>query len=141
MRAFSALNEKYPFCGNYVQKIKILISSWNLIFKLTLNLHRSIVMFTFSVLEWKYAFLANLLQKIKIVISNWNFVFRPIWIYRNQQWCLVLCFRAEILLLGKLGRKNENCCLKLKFNILANLNMQNSIVMLTFFALDPKYPF
>ena len=53
----------------------------------------------------------------------------------------VSCFRPEIPFLWKFGPKNQNCYLRLKFNISAALNMESSIVMLTFTVLDWKYPF
>ena len=51
------------------------------------------------------------------------------------------CFRPETPFSGKFGWAIHNCYFKLKFDISINLNMQNSIVMLTFSALFQKYPF
>ena len=46
-------------------------------------------------------------------------------------------FRLEVLVLGKFGPKNQNSDFELKFCISTNLNMQNSMVMLTFSAFRP----
>ena len=40
-------------------------------------------------------------------------------------------FLPEIIFLGKLGPKNENCQFKLKFGTWTNLNMENSMLMFT----------
>ena len=50
-------------------------------------------------------------------------------------------FWVEIPLLGKFGPKNQNCHFKLKFGTYTNSNMQNSMVMFSFFVFDRKYPF
>ena len=42
---------------------------------------------------------------------------------------------------GKFGPKNQNCQFKVKFGTLTNLNMQNSMVVFTFSALDWKHTF
>ena len=49
-------------------------------------------------------------------------------------------FRLEILFLNKFGPKNQNCQFKVKFDIQPNSNMQNSVVVFTFFVFDRKYP-
>ena len=43
--------------------------------------------------------------------------------------------------LGKFRPKNQNCYFKLRFRTLTNLNMKNSVVMLTFSDLDQKCRF
>ena len=50
------------------------------------------------------------------------------------------CFRRKTPFLCKFGEK-KNCQLKLKFVNWANSNMQNSMVVFTFSALDWKHPF
>ena len=108
------------------------------------------VMLAFSVFDQKYRFWANCVQKIKIVTLSWNLV---VWLieyaefsgdalffsFRPEIPFLVkygdthfFCFRLVTLFLGKFGPKNQNCVFKLKFGILTNLNMQNSMEMLTF---------
>ena len=42
---------------------------------------------------------------------------------------------------GKFGPKNKNCLFDMKLGILANSNMQISMVMFTFSVLDRKKPF
>ena len=57
------------------------------------------------------------------------------------QWCCSLfLFSSGNTFLGKLGPKNQNYQLKLKFGTYANSNMQNSMVMFTFSVYDQKYP-
>ena len=50
-------------------------------------------------------------------------------------------FDHKYLFLGKFGPKNQNCQFQLKFGTQTNLNMQNSMVVFTFSALDQKNPF
>ena len=47
----------------------------------------------------------------------------------------------EVSFLGKFGPKSQNCSFEMKFLIETDLDMQNSIVMVPFFALDEKYTF
>ena len=42
---------------------------------------------------------------------------------------------------GKFGPKNQNCQLKLKLSTLTNSNMQNSMLVFTFYVFHPEYPF
>ena len=50
-------------------------------------------------------------------------------------------FRLELPFLHKFGPKNQKCLLKVKFDSYTNSNMQNSVVVFTFSALDLKYLF
>ena len=50
-------------------------------------------------------------------------------------------FRLELHFLHKFGPKNQKCLLKVKFDSYTNSNMQNSVVVFTFSALDLKYLF
>ena len=50
-------------------------------------------------------------------------------------------FQLEIPFLGKFGKKNQNCQLKLKFGTCTNSNVQNSVVMFTFSVFNWNYPF
>ena len=50
-----------------------------------------------------------------------------------------LCFRPEIRLFGNFVSKNENCHIKLKFGSYTNMDIQNSMGMLTLSALVQKY--
>ena len=50
--------------------------------------------------------------------------------------------RTHGLFLRKFGQeKNQNCQFKLKFGTLTNLNMQNSMVVFTFFCFRPETHF
>ena len=50
----------------------------------------------------------------------------------------VFYFKLEISFLSKFGPKNENCYFKSKFGTQTNLNMQNSMEVLTFSIFDRK---
>ena len=67
--------------ANLVQKIEIVILSWNFVFIL-LWVCKFSTDAPFSVLERKYHCWVNFVQKMKIVV--WNFIFRLIWICRIQ---------------------------------------------------------
>ena len=43
--------------------------------------------------------------------------------------------------MGKFGPKSQNYQFKLKFGTYTNSNMENSMMMLTFFVFDQKCPF
>ena len=98
-------------------------------------------MFTFFVFDWKYPFWANLVQKIKIISLSWNLVPRLIRICRIQWWCSFFCVWSETLFWGKFSPKSQNYQLKLKFVTYTNSNMQNSMMLFTFFVFEWKYPF
>ena len=51
------------------------------------------------------------------------------------------CCRSEKPFLGKSSQKNQYCQFKLKFGIKTNLNMLNSMMMLTISFFDWKYLF
>ena len=51
---------------------------------------------------------------------------------------LTFPFQTGKPLLGKFGPKNQNCHFKLKFGTFTNLNIQYSMMMLTFSFLDQK---
>ena len=53
----------------------------------------------------------------------------------------IQCGIVERPFSGKLGRKIQNCSFKVKCVSMSNSNVQNSMVMLTFFVLDRKYPY
>ena len=99
------------------------------------------VMFTFFVFNRKYPFWANFVQKIKIVSLRWNLIPRLIRICRIQWWCSRFMFSAGNTFLGNFGPKNQNCQFKVKLDTYTNWNMQNSMVMFTFFVFDRKYYF
>ena len=94
----------------------------------------------FSVLDRKHPFWANLAQKIKIAsLSFWyaeQFAYAEF--YGDVHF---FCFRPEIPFLGNIGQKNQNCQPEFKFGTCANLNMQNSIMVLAFCIFDRKYLF
>ena len=98
-------------------------------------------MFTFSVFDGKYRFWANLVQNIKIVSWRWNLIPRLIRICRIQWCCSRFLFLSGNTLFGQTWSKNQNYQFKLKFVTYTNSNMQNSMVMFTFFCFDQKYPF
>ena len=60
-------------------------------------------------------------------------------ICRIQWWCSR--FRLHMLQWSKFGPKNQNCQFKLKFDTYTKLNMQNSVVLFTFFCFWLEIPF
>ena len=81
---------------------------------------------------WKYPFGGNL-------APNWYLNYFEY--ARFNGTVHLFCFRLEISFLSKFGPKNQNCQFKLKFGTQNNSNMQNSMVVFTFSALDQKYSF
>ena len=94
------------------------------------------VAFTYSFFDQRYQFWGNLVQKIKIICLKWKLVPRLIRICRLEWSCLLFLFYIKNIFLGKLGAKNQNHQFKLKFDTYTNSNMQNSVVVFTFSALD-----
>ena len=70
-----------------------------------------------------------------------NLVARLIQTCRIQWWCSLFCFWLEIPFWGKFSPKSQNYKLKLKFGTYTNLNMQNSMMLFTFFFFEWKYSF
>ena len=85
-------------------------------------------------------FLSKFGPKIKIVSSNWNLVLRLIWICRIQLWCSFFLFFTANTLFGQIWHQNSKMPVKLKPGTKTDSNMQNSMAMFTFSALDRKYP-
>ena len=104
-------------------------------------MHNLVVVVTLSVLDNIHPFGANLVWKIKTVNLSWNLEPKLIRICRIQQTCSLLTFRWETRFFGKLCSKKENCQFKLEFGVSTNWNMQNSMVVFTFWFLDKKHPF
>ena len=94
------------------------------------------VVFNYSFFDQKYQFWGNLVQKIKIICLKWKLVPRLIRICRLEWSCLLFLFYIKNIFLGKLGSKNQNYQFKQKFDTYTNSNMQNSMVVFTFSALD-----
>ena len=73
---FSVLDHGFPFCANFVRKIKIVSLSWKLVTRL-IQIHGIqwyVPFFSFStknILFW-----TNLVPKFKIVYLKWNFATR-----------------------------------------------------------------
>ena len=104
-------------------------------------MQNSMVMFIFFVFDWKYPFWANLVQKVKIISWSWNLVARLIRIWRIQWWCSFFLFLIGNTLFGQIWSKKSNYQLKLKFGSQTNSNMQNSMMLFTFFVFEWKYSF
>ena len=90
MFSFSFFDWKYPFWTNFVQKIKIVNLSWNLIHRLIRYGEFNYVV-DFPALGQKYPFWTNLVQN-SFSALDWKHLFS-----------------------AKLAPKNENCQFKLKF--------------------------
>ena len=99
--------------------------------KTNLNMHNSVLLFIFSVFDWKYPFMVYFFLEVEV----WYGEFQICRIYQSFTF---FRFWPDILFLGKIGPRNQNCQFKLKFGILTNWNMQNSLLMLTFSVFDRK---
>ena len=138
---FFVFEWKYSFWGNLVQKIKILILSWNLVPTLIQTCR----------IQWWYSFILFLIE---------NTIFGQIWSKKSKLsveaeiWYLDLfeyaefndavhafCFWVERPFFGKFGPKSQNYQLKLKFVTETNFNMQNSMMRFSFVVFEWKYPF
>ena len=64
-----------------------------------------------------------------------------IWICRIQWWSSLFLLLIGNNLFGQICFKKSNDQFKLKFGICTNSNMQNSIVVFTFFVFDQKFIF
>ena len=104
---FSALDWKYPFWANLVQKIKIVSLSWNLVPKLIRIWRILMVVFTFSVFRQKYPFWPNLVQKIKIASLSWNLALRLIPVCRIWWWRSFFLFSTGSILFSKFKTKKS----------------------------------
>ena len=72
---------------------------------------------------------------------SWNLVLSLIQICRAQWWCLFYLFLTGSILFWKICFKKWNCLLRLKFITWTNSNMQNSMVLFSFYFLGWKDPF
>ena len=124
------LGRIYPFWANFVEKIRIVSLSWNLV-PLVPILIRICIIQCFTILFlvifgpkiqivslrwnsvqsliqicriwWKYLFSANLVQKVKIVSLSWNLVLILIRTWRIERLCLFfLLSNGSILFLENL---------------------------------------
>ena len=104
-------------------------------------MQNSMGMLTFFVFGRKYSFWANLVQKIKIVSLRWNLIPILIRICRIQWCCSLFSFSTGSTLSGQFGPKSWNCQFNVKLDPYTNSNMQNSMVMFTFYIFSRKYHF
>ena len=102
-------------------------------------MQNSMVMFIFSLFDQKYPFSTNLIQKFKIISWSWNLVPTLIPTCRIQWWDSLLLFLIGNTLFEQIRSKKSKLSVELKFGTYTNSNMQNSMVIFTFF--DRKYPF
>ena len=113
---------KYPFCVNFVQKLRIFSLGWNLVLRL-IQICRNLWWCSIPFLgkfgpknqncqfELKFSTLTNFNIQNSIVAGLHFF-----------------CFRPEKPFLGKFGQENQNSQFKLKFGTKTNSNEQNSFV-------------
>ena len=103
-------------------------------------MQNSNVFFIFSVFFQKYSFRKNLVQNTKIVSLSWNLTPR-IWYTKFNGGVHFFGFRPEIPFFQHFGAKKQNYQFKVIFGTETNSDMQNSIVLFTFFVFNLKYPF
>ena len=93
--------------------------------------------------DQNYSFWASLVQKVKVVSLSWNLVLRLI----NFEYAefnggvYFLSFRPKIPFFVKFCPKIQNCLYIVTFGTQSNLDMQNSMAMLTFPLPYRKHPF
>ena len=99
------------------------------------------VVFTFSVLDGKHYFGGNLIQKLFILSLS------GIWCLDQFQYkeCIgsvhCFCFRPKHVFGQIFTKKSQNCQFQLKFPTKTVSNMQNSVMVFTFFVLNGKHSF
>ena len=120
MFTFSVFDQKYPFWGNLVQKVKIISWSWNLVPRLIRIYRIQCWCSLFLFLMGNMLFGQILSKKLKLLVQG-------------ETWCLnkfkyaafngdVHFFRIqlEIPCLGQFGPKNQNCQFKGKLDTQTN---------------------
>ena len=109
---------------------------WNLVPRLIriCRIQWWVLLFLFSTV-FRF-FWVNLVQKIKIVGLNWNLVRRLICICKNNRDVHFSCYWLKIPFLGKFSSKNQKCEFKIKIDTNTISNMQNSLILFTFFKLE-----
>ena len=122
-----------PFWGKFSSRsqnfqLKLKFGTWT-----NSNMLNSMMLFSFFVFEWKYPFSTNLVQKIKIFTLSWNLVPTLIRACRIQWWCSFFSFWSEIIFWDKFSPNSKNYQLRLKYGTYTNSNMQNSMMLFTFF--------
>ena len=95
---------------------------------------------TFSVFDRKYPFSANLIQKVKTISWSWNLVPRLIQLCRIQWWCSLFLFLIGNTLFGQIWPRKLKLSVQGETWYLTNSNMQNSLVMFTFFCFRQEIP-
>ena len=97
---FFIFEQKYSFCANLAQNVKIIKLILNLVASLIRICRISGAVHFFLFLTGNTLFWANLVQKIKIISLSWNLVPRLTQIWRIQWWCSLVLFLTENTLLG-----------------------------------------
>ena len=121
------------FRVNLVQKLKIISLSWNFVHRLTqiCRIPWWCSLFLFSIGN---TFFVKFGPKNQNCQFELKFHTRLMWICR-----ITFCFRPEKPFFGKYGQKNQNYQFKGKFGTKTNLNVRNSMMMLTFSVFNRKY--
>ena len=140
---------KQDICqADLLQKLKFLSVSWNLSPRLIQICRIQWWCSPFLFEAGNTSFWQIWSKQIKIVALSWNLVlyissvfdrkhqFWDIWSKNSKlsvDYVQFFLFRAKIHFLGKFGPKIKNWLFKVKLGVWANLNMQNSVAMFTFF--------
>ena len=126
------LGRIYPFWANFVEKIRIVSLSWNLVPLVPILIR------IFKIQWWCSFYLF------------YNTLFGHIWSKNpNCQFKVKFCTKSnsnmqnlmEIPFFGKFGSKSQNCQFKLKFSTYTNTNLKNWTFMFVFSAFKWEYPF
>ena len=135
---FFVFEWKYPFWANLVQKIKILILSWNLVATLirTCRIQWWCSLFLFLSGIALFGQICSKKSKLSLYAKIWYLDWYEYVEFNDA--IFFFCFRLEIPFLGKFGPKGQNHQLKPKFGSWTNSNIQNSMILFTFFVFEWK---
>ena len=107
MFSFFVFNQKYVFCANLVQNVRIIRLSWNSVASLIRICRIQWCCSLFSFSTGNTLFWANLVQKIKIISLSWNLLPRLTRIWRIQWWCSLFLFLTGNTLLSQIWSKKS----------------------------------
>ena len=102
-------------------------------------MQNSVVLFTFFfVLDHKCPFWANFVQNVKIASLRLNLVTSLIRTSEFNDAVHIFRFQQKMPFLGKFAPNVQYCQFKVKLGTQTNSNMQNSMMLFTFFVCDRK---
>ena len=116
MLTFFVFNQKYSFCTNLIQHVKIISLSWHLVASLIRISRIQWCHSVFSFLTSNTLFWPNMVRKTKVISLSLNLVPRLIRIRRIQWWRSLFLFLHGNTLLGQSWSRKSNYQFNLKFH-------------------------